>query len=82
MAVQSLAKVMTDIASPPQARVSAAVALLRFGREGVELDDLAARVELIEQQLGREQARTSHRPRSLAYPGPPATVNGDRWTLQ
>ena len=49
LAVQTLARVMTDGSSPASAKVAAATTLLRFGREGVELDDLAARVEALEQ---------------------------------
>jgi hypothetical protein len=48
-AVNTVLRVMTDTASPPNARISAASALLRFGRQGIELDDLAARVEALEQ---------------------------------
>lgn len=49
MAVNVLAKVMADQDAPHHARVTAAVNLLRFGREAIELDDLAARVEALEQ---------------------------------
>lgn len=48
VAVQALAKVVTDPASPPSTRVAAAVALLKFSRESLELDDLAARLEALE----------------------------------
>ena len=48
LAVNTLAQVMADQAAPASSRVSAAIALLRFGREGIELDDLAARVEALE----------------------------------
>ncbi|MFO0836109.1 MAG: hypothetical protein U0638_14145 [Phycisphaerales bacterium] len=51
-AVQTLAKVMIDTTAPHAARVSAASSLLRFSREAIELDDLAARLEDIEQRLG------------------------------
>jgi hypothetical protein len=51
VAVNALAKVMTDPQSPPAAKVSAASNLLRFGREGIELDDLAARIESLEAAL-------------------------------
>jgi hypothetical protein len=47
-AVQTLAKVMADPKSPASARVAAAAALLRFGREALELDDLAQRIEVLE----------------------------------
>ena len=42
------AKVLSDPAAPHAAKVSAATAVLRFGREGIELDDVAARVEELE----------------------------------
>jgi len=48
VAVQSLARIITDQSASHGARVSAASALLRFGREGIELDDLCARVEALE----------------------------------
>ncbi len=35
--------------APTSSKVAAATAILRFGREGIELDDLAARVEALEQ---------------------------------
>lgn len=47
-AVHTLAKIMSDTAAPYQARVAAATGLLRFGRDSIELDDLAARVEALE----------------------------------
>ena len=48
LAVTTLAKVMADPNAPHTAKVSAASAMLRFGREAIELDDLAARVETLE----------------------------------
>lgn len=48
MAVQVLAKIVNDPAAPTSARVSAAQALLKHGRDAIELDDLAARVEQLE----------------------------------
>ncbi|MGE3110096.1 MAG: hypothetical protein AB7O77_17295 [Phycisphaerales bacterium] len=47
-AVQVLAKIMTDQSAPFPSRVTAASALLKFGRESIELDDLAARVDALE----------------------------------
>lgn len=47
-AVHTLAKIMADGSAPFAARVAAATGLLRFGRESIELDDLAARVEALE----------------------------------
>jgi hypothetical protein len=48
VAVTVLAKVMTDGDTPPGIKVAAAGTMLRFGREGIELDDLAQRVEELE----------------------------------
>ncbi len=48
LAVHTLAKVMNDPAAPYAAKVSAAAAILKFGRESIELDDLAYRVEALE----------------------------------
>ncbi len=59
LAVNTLATIMADKTAPPHARVTAASTLLKFGREGIELDDLAARVEALEQvaEDGRRHAR-------------------------
>lgn len=48
MAMATLAKIAANESAPYQARVTAAVAMLRFGRESLELDDLAERVEKLE----------------------------------
>ncbi|HRQ72377.1 MAG TPA: hypothetical protein PLU35_05040 [Phycisphaerales bacterium] len=48
LAVTTLAQVLTDPAAPYASRVSAAAAILRFGRDGIELDELADRVEDLE----------------------------------
>jgi len=53
LAVNTLAQVMMDKTAPHHAKVSAATNLLRFGREGLELDDLAARVEALERSAPR-----------------------------
>jgi len=53
IAIGTLAKVMTDPMAPHAARVSAAAAVLKFGREAIELDDLAERIEGLEQQRAR-----------------------------
>ena len=60
-AVEALAAVMQDPASAPSARVTAAAVLLRFGREGLELDDLAGRVERLEDQAGGPRKRVASR---------------------
>ncbi len=49
LAVNTLAQVMMDNNAPSSSKVAAATTILRFGREGIELDDLAARVEALEQ---------------------------------
>ena len=49
VAVATLVKVMQEASGGPSAKVSAAATMLKFGREGIELDDLAARVEALEQ---------------------------------
>ncbi|MGH7292608.1 MAG: hypothetical protein ACREJT_15425, partial [Myxococcota bacterium] len=56
VAVNTLVKVMADDTAPHHARVSAASTLLKFGREGIELDDLAMRVEALE-QASQDQER-------------------------
>ncbi|MGP1308868.1 MAG: hypothetical protein ACTS27_01570 [Phycisphaerales bacterium] len=48
LAAQALARIVADPKSSASARVAAATAILRFGREGVELDDLASRIEDLE----------------------------------
>jgi hypothetical protein len=50
VAVATLVKVMQDPAAGASAKVAAAGVLLRFGREGVELDDLAARLDRLEER--------------------------------
>lgn len=49
VAVHALAQILSDKKAPYSARVSAAVAILKFSRESIELDDLAARIEALEQ---------------------------------
>jgi hypothetical protein len=62
VAVATLVKVMNDAHSSASAKVTAAGVLLKFGREGIELDDLAERVEALERsrvtvkQLGQNEA--------------------------
>lgn len=48
LAINTLAKVMLDANAPTSSKVSAAVAVLRFAREGIELEDLADRVAALE----------------------------------
>ena len=53
LAVNTLAKIMADPDAPQHARVTAATTILKFGREGIELDDLAARIEALEDAAER-----------------------------
>ena len=48
LSVQTLAKTQTDPSAPHSAKVAAAQALLKFAREGIELDDIAQRLAAIE----------------------------------
>jgi hypothetical protein len=50
VAVAALVKVLQDPAAGASAKVAAAGVLLRFGREGIELDDLAERLERLEER--------------------------------
>lgn len=43
LAVQTLASVAADKSAPHSSRVSASTAILKFSRDSIELDDLAAR---------------------------------------
>jgi len=56
LAVATLARVMADESAGHSAKVSAATAILRFGREGIELDDLAARIEALEQTAQKQES--------------------------
>lgn len=49
--VASLVRVIQDQTVHPAARVTAAAVLLKFGRESIELDDLAERVEALERAM-------------------------------
>ena len=55
LAVNTLAQVMMDDGAPSSSKVAAATTILRFGREGIELDDLAARVEALESAAPRRE---------------------------
>lgn len=54
-AITTLAKIMMDTTAPHTARVGAAGSLLRFGRESIELDDLAERIDTLEDRVVAEQ---------------------------
>jgi hypothetical protein len=66
-AVQVLMKVMADPAAPYSAKVTAALGMLKFSRESIELDDLAARVEALEQTAAAPGP-------TYAPPAPPAPL--------
>lgn len=66
MAVGTLVKIMGDESKPPTSRVAAATALLRFGREAIEIDDIDERLATIEQRAEAERDRdnaSDRRPR-------------------
>ncbi|MBC7834062.1 MAG: hypothetical protein H7Y88_03055, partial [Phycisphaerales bacterium] len=67
LAVQTLAKAMNDADAPYAVRVHAAVYMLKFSRESIELDDLASRVDDLEARAsGGNQIvadSTAHAPR-------------------
>lgn len=54
VAVNVLAKIMSDPTAPYTSRVAAAIAVLKFGRESLEIDDLAARIAALETQVTPE----------------------------
>ena len=59
VAVATLVKVIQEASGGPSAKVSAAATMLKFGREGIELDDLAARVEALEQAAAASKPVTT-----------------------
>lgn len=62
LALQALAKIVHDDSRPCSARVSAASAILKFSRESLELDDLAARLAALERRMAEA---VSGRPRMV-----------------
>ncbi len=57
--MQTLVQIMADKDAQNGARVSAALGLLKFGRESIELDDVVERVEKLEADTAaREKAGT------------------------
>jgi hypothetical protein len=50
-ALQTLAQIMTDMSTSTSARVAAAVAILKFGRDAMEIEDLAVRIDALERKL-------------------------------
>lgn len=61
MAINVLAKVMVDTQAPYPSRVAAAANLLKFGRESVELDDLAVRLDTLERMQNVQPPRLALR---------------------
>jgi hypothetical protein len=51
VAVSALIKIVQDGNASSSARVAAAAVLLKFGREGIELDDLADRIQMLERRV-------------------------------
>jgi len=58
VAIATLVKVMNDEGNSASAKVTAAAVLLKFGREGIELDDLAERLEAVETAMASRQEET------------------------
>jgi hypothetical protein len=56
-AANTLAKIMADEGATHHARVSAAATLLKFARESIELDELVARLDALEQATEQAQNR-------------------------
>ena len=56
-AVTVLARVMTDAASSASAKVAAAAQVLKFGREGIDLDDVHARLTALEARAATKESR-------------------------
>jgi hypothetical protein len=57
LAVQCLAKIINDATAPHSAKVQASQAMLKFGRESIELDDVQARLVQIEANLPQKGAQ-------------------------
>jgi hypothetical protein len=51
VAVSALIKIVQDANASSSARVAGAAVLLKFGREGIELDDLADRIQTLERKV-------------------------------
>lgn len=56
LAVNTLAKVMSDPSAPHSAKVSAAGLLMKQGHDVIELEDVAGRVEALEADLKERKA--------------------------
>ena len=60
-AINTLAKTMADASAPHASRVAAANSLLKYSRESIELDELAERVEAVEEQVAAAHNRGASR---------------------
>lgn len=56
LAVATLAQIMSDTKASHAARVTAASTILKFSRESLELDDLAERIEALEETTAQAKA--------------------------
>ena len=66
LAVNTLAKIMMDNNSPVTAKVAAAVAVLKFGREGIELEDITERLAALERAAGTQSPKEQTWPQAKA----------------
>lgn len=60
MAVQALAKIIADSGIPAGAKVAAIATMLKFSRESLELDDLAARLEALEAAAAKDKEQPAY----------------------
>jgi len=58
LAVNTLAKLISDSMTPASSRVSACMGILKFGRDSIEIDDLQARIENLERATSESSRRT------------------------
>lgn len=59
LAVHTLVALMSDRSTPANVRASAAATLLKIGREGIEIEDLAVRIEALEHEQAQLRGGTS-----------------------
>jgi len=64
VAVSTLVKTLTDPTAPHHSKVAAAGLILRFGRDGIELDDIATRIDVIESMVTARSSTLHPRNRS------------------
>lgn len=58
VAVSTLVRILSDRNAPPNAQVTAAGLLLRFGRESIQLDEVMSRIDEIEAAVRASQKST------------------------